>query len=315
MNIPPTSAPGLDLASNFDSDWQQAQARVQAATSSGLSDEDAQKLYLAPIQAKWSIIQDHPNAFTTKSNLDKINQEFEDAQVSAVKNLNRSESTDETVGSRISPLAQKWSIAAQFPQQPKDPTIAETTRSNANNPALLREEKDTQQRIDSGQPETQAISSILRTTEPFSRKWNPRYKAAAERESKAAEDAAKAAKEAAKAAKEAAVPELEPLIKQRNFYSNQLDTSTNLPPMLRTKIGNTISAIDASLTNDVSTPFSLGVKFQPPADDSTNQPAYNAPAAAQPPQPATPTSKSEFDSLPSGSLYVNPADGKVYRKK
>ncbi|MDE2101774.1 MAG: hypothetical protein KGL39_31295 [Patescibacteria group bacterium] len=49
----------------------------------------------------------------------------------------------------------------------------------------------------------------------------------------------------------------------------------------------------------------------------------NPPAAAPAAQPAsapqgqivTPQSQNEFDSLPSGALYVNPADGKTYRKK
>lgn len=30
--------------------------------------------------------------------------------------------------------------------------------------------------------------------------------------------------------------------------------------------------------------------------------------------PATPTTKAAFDTLPSGSLYVNPGDGKIYRE-
>lgn len=39
--------------------------------------------------------------------------------------------------------------------------------------------------------------------------------------------------------------------------------------------------------------------------------APGAPAAA----PARPASKADFDALPSGATYVNPADGKVYQKK
>lgn len=37
--------------------------------------------------------------------------------------------------------------------------------------------------------------------------------------------------------------------------------------------------------------------------------------APTPSGPAMPSSQSDFDALPSGSLYINPADGKTYRKK
>lgn len=43
---------------------------------------------------------------------------------------------------------------------------------------------------------------------------------------------------------------------------------------------------------------------------STQSPA--TPAASK---PSTPSSQADFDALPSGSLYVNPSDGKTYRKK
>ena len=302
----PTPVPGQDLSSDFDADWKQAQQRVQAATSSGLSQQDAEKLYLAPVTTKWNIIQSNPSAFTTKSNLDKINSDFETAQESAVKNLSRSDSTEKTVSDQLSPLAQKWSIASQFPTEPKIPTTeTQINASNAKNPALTREEDEALSQIEKGQPESQAILNhpILLKVQPFASRWNPRLNAAIARD----------AREKDKTSEASSPEKLEPTLKFRNWLSNQIDTNTNLPPTMKSVLGSKISDIDASLTNGVQSPFSAKPQFQPPADESTNQPAQ--PQAAQPPQPPTPTSKAEFDSIPSGALYVNPADGNTYRKK
>lgn len=87
--------------------------------------------------------------------------------------------------------------------------------------------------------------------------------------------------------------------------------------------GTGTSAADA-LTQPQAVPFVIGSPsanyglFQPSAADALNGAAGTTPApAAAPAASATvsPTTKEEFDALPSGSLYVNPADGLTYRKK
>lgn len=77
---------------------------------------------------------------------------------------------------------------------------------------------------------------------------------------------------------------------------------------------------DAALT---AKPLPSNVKIIPaPGTDPGVVAAMQAAAAAghnAPAQtgdaPVTPTTQAEFDALPSGTLFVNPADGKTYRKK
>lgn len=52
----------------------------------------------------------------------------------------------------------------------------------------------------------------------------------------------------------------------------------------------------------------------PAQPTSLAPPARPAPAAAPSGQVARPTTQAEFDAVPPGGLYVNPADGKTYRK-
>jgi hypothetical protein len=117
-----------DLSTQFDTDWQKAQERYQTGLNSGFSEADAEQLYLAPIRAKWKIIQASPETFQKKGNMAKINSDFEDAGVSAVKNLTRDQpakpkpgkrpvkgavpedSTGKTVSDHFMPLMQKWAM-------------------------------------------------------------------------------------------------------------------------------------------------------------------------------------------------------------
>jgi hypothetical protein len=120
-----------DLSTQFDADWQKAQERYQAGVSGGYTEADADQLYLAPIRAKWKIIQASPETFQRKGNMAKINSDFEDAGVSAMKNLTRDkptkpmpvkrpvrgaapavpeDSTGKTVADHFGPLVQKWAM-------------------------------------------------------------------------------------------------------------------------------------------------------------------------------------------------------------
>src|ERR1035437_7315112 len=89
-----------DLSTEFDADWQKAQERYQAGVNGGYSEADAGQLYLAPSRAKWKNIQASPETFQKKGNMAKINSDFEDAGVSAMKNLTRDQPAKPTPGKR-----------------------------------------------------------------------------------------------------------------------------------------------------------------------------------------------------------------------
>lgn len=56
-------------------------------------------------------------------------------------------------------------------------------------------------------------------------------------------------------------------------------------------------------------------KYRAKARTTQAAPAPTATTPANPGEPARVTSQAEFDALPSGALFINPADGKVLRKK
>jgi len=74
-----------DLTSQSDADWQLAQKRYNDALNAGYDEKTAASLYLAPVDAKWKIIQSNPDAFDNADSLNAINSDFNDAQSSAVK--------------------------------------------------------------------------------------------------------------------------------------------------------------------------------------------------------------------------------------
>ena len=288
--------PGQDLAAEFDADWQKAMQRYNTGVNAGYTEADADTLYLAPVREKWKLIQSSPSTFTDKSKLDKINSDFEAAQESAVKNLNRSESTEETVGSRIGPLAQKWSIAASFPTSPKVPTTpSQTAAWFAHNPAMQAEEKETLSQIASGVPESEAILAhpTLLQNAPYGARWNPRLTASIGRDQRAA-------------AKADAAPDVTKLARSRRFFTNELTTNPDLPPDVKQEYEDQISQIDSMMS-----PFSRGVRFTSPTDSSPAEAPQSPGSRQEFPLIGT---KDEYDSLASGALYYD-ASGNLRRKR
>jgi hypothetical protein len=346
--------PGQDLAEDFDADWQKAQKRFQdysnqaytteqnnfiasvgeqvrrhrgsSAEVAAALDEAKQKveseksqeadaLYLSPIREKWKIIQSAPDTFADKSKRNKINEDFENAQESAVKNLTRDEPTEQTVMSRVAPLAQKWMIAAQFPTTPKIPTTpSQVAAWYAKNPAMQSEEKETLKQVGQGVPETEAILAhpTLLQNAPFAARWNPRLTTAVNRDQRAN-------------AKSVQPPNIESLANKRNSLFNRtytIDPSTS-QPVERTNIPkSTLDAYKGEIENIdfILTPFNKGVKLSPPPDAATQTEAD--PSAA--PQPAARTNprnefpvigtESEYNALKPGEKYYD-AQGNLRRKK
>jgi hypothetical protein len=99
-----------DLQSQSAADWLQAQTRFQNGLNLGLSEQDSAALYLAPIQAKWKIINSAPDEFSDGDKLGKINSDFEDAQISAVKAL-----TGGSIPISIDATEGKWKALPRSP--------------------------------------------------------------------------------------------------------------------------------------------------------------------------------------------------------
>lgn len=315
--------PGQDLTADFDADWQKAQQRYQNYYNQAYTTEqnnfikaigenvrrkggsdsevaaalaeakqqvesdknkEADSLYLAPIRQKWKIIQSAPETFSSKSKREQIGQDFESAQESAVKNLSRDESVESSVASRIAPLSQKWSLAAEFPSDAMVPrTPAQVTAWFARNPAMQSEEKEALTQIGQGMPETDVIMAhpTLLQNAPYSSRWNPRMTSAIGREQRAEEKATAAAKKPVDITK---------LAHQRQFLSDQLKYGPDLPDEIKSSYTDEISNLD-----NVISPFRNGgnVRFSPPADESPDAGAVQepvpeataAPAAAGASQP------------------------------
>ena len=121
-----------DLSTQFDSDWQKAQKRYQEyinvaytkdetdfiakskdkamakAAIEAKTAAEADQLYLAPVHAKWKVIQSAPQFFQDKSNLGRINSDFEDAAASSSRAaFDRSPDGASPAGD-LGPLVQKW---------------------------------------------------------------------------------------------------------------------------------------------------------------------------------------------------------------
>lgn len=119
----PTSAKvpsAIDFAGLENEDRQKAQARYQQGLTSGYDEETAAALYLMPIDAKWKIIKSNPTEFQDQSKLNKINDDFEGATASAVRNLDRNTPAAQAILSRVAPVASSWSSVGVKPALPAD---------------------------------------------------------------------------------------------------------------------------------------------------------------------------------------------------
>src|ERR1035437_1008973 len=121
-----------DLSTQFDADWQKAQKRYQEyinvaytkdetdfiakskdkamakAAIEAKTAAEADQLYLAPVHAKWKVIQSAPQFFQDKSNLGRINSDFEDATQAASKSAFDRSSDGASPAGDLGPLVQKW---------------------------------------------------------------------------------------------------------------------------------------------------------------------------------------------------------------
>lgn len=84
--------------------------------------------------------------------------------------------------------------------------------------------------------------------------------------------------------------------------------------------GPTVAAKDKAATDRLNTQTNIlkngGVYVAPPPEPATTPPATTPPATAAPQDnTAKPQTQADFDAMPSGTLYVNPADDQTYKKK
>jgi hypothetical protein len=121
-----------DLSTQFDADWQKAQKRYQdyvnvaytkdeaafiakskdkAAAKAAIEAKtaaEADQLYLAPVHAKWKVIQASPETFQRKGNMEKITSDFEAATEKAQKSAFDRSSDGAAASGDLGPLVQKW---------------------------------------------------------------------------------------------------------------------------------------------------------------------------------------------------------------
>jgi hypothetical protein len=310
--------PNPQLADQFEQDWKQAQSRYQAGLDAGLDEKDAAQTYLMPVQQKWQIVQSSPTLQTDPQKLNQFNKEFETANDTFLKNYSdySSDGGQAAAQGTILPTLQKWSIEGALPE--KRPLIPHTPEQiNSwfqNNPAMQSEETDALSQIQSGTPETQAIlaNPMLLKAPTFAPRWTARFLDAVQQE------------------KEAAIPPSPvALARERNVFSDAegklYDAHNNLIPGnegLKSYYDEQLAKLDAQATNSVPAAASPPVapapdinQYNPAPDRFSIQPSPADSGLPDVNALSTPKSQQDFDALPRGALYVNPADGRTYRKK
>lgn len=128
LKIQSPNAPTIESA--FQKEWEQAQNDYNSAIRVGYSADDANRLYLQPVQQKWQIAASSPGIISDKKRFAEFNQEFDDARNQFISNY-QSYSRDggewaATQPGSIVPTMQKWSVQSKLPiPQQADPFLSE----------------------------------------------------------------------------------------------------------------------------------------------------------------------------------------------
>lgn len=295
-------SPNADtLDNNFQKDWSAANDDYRAAIKAGFSSDDAKRLYLDPVQAKWQIVASSPSLQSDKKRFNQFDSEFQDAYDQNIQNYNaysRDNPTPETTADSvkildvknqpetsdgsakqvpsgtwaatqsgsIEPFFQKWSAGARLPVPTQaDPLLAEKEGALSE----AREGFDPQD-ILQGHP--QVIFSDPSFLGRFNTATSEGYKARQ--------------KETAAQTKKSASPDLLKLGNRRAAFQ-RLETqgsgtpgtvNTNLPPILKALYDAQIGALNEQLTNGAP------AETPAPAMDMVNPPVRFQPSAGAQPQ-------------------------------
>lgn len=119
----PVQDPNLNLTNQFEQDWNLAQQRYRAGVNSGLSDEDAQSLYVNPIRAKWQIVASSPSlqGAGASSRIAALGNDVENSQEQAARDFTQSSASGNDFLNPLSQNAQKWTIESGLPTGARRP--------------------------------------------------------------------------------------------------------------------------------------------------------------------------------------------------
>lgn len=284
------------LESNFQDEWSQAQDDYSSAIRAGYSADDANRLYLEPVQQKWQIAASSPGILSDKKRFNQFNDDFNAAHDQFVKNY-QSYSRDggewaATQPGSIAPTLQKWSVESKLPVPPQvDPLLAEKE-------GALQEAREgfNPQDILHGHP--QAIFGDPVFMQRFNTAAGEGYKARQ--------------KEEKTAAKSAAVPDVLKIGNRRAAFERLLtqgsgtpgQVNTNLPPTLKALYDSQIGSLDQQLTNPP--PASIQV----PGIDLNNPPVrfQPSPGASSPNSTVVPKAAIDY-------LKANPQTKQLFEQK
>lgn len=177
----------MDEATQYLNEWQQAQDRYRAGVNAGYSDEDAQQMYLAPVQAKWDILKAVPPALKAKAATD-----LDTAHISFLKGIQAGYQPGQAADLYLKPVLQEWQGAASLPQRQLPKTTEQKAEWYAQNPAMQQEEMEAQDQISSGMPVRQALEGhpMLLKAPGFAQLYRPMYESAVRRDESAQSRAA-----------------------------------------------------------------------------------------------------------------------------
>jgi len=115
--LKPTSPIAPELSDSFNIDWEQANSQYQDALNHGVSDTDAQQLYLQPTIEKWKIINSSPSLLQNKNKLTEFTRDFEDS-ANQFRDFYKAYSRDggQSAWARtLKPTLQKWDVEGSLP--------------------------------------------------------------------------------------------------------------------------------------------------------------------------------------------------------
>ena len=124
------SSNAANLEDQFQKEWSQAQDDYAGAIKSGYTADDANRLYLEPVQQKWQIATSSPGIIADKKRFAQFNDDFNNAHDQYIQDY-QSYSRDggqwaATQPGSIVPTLQKWSAESKIPVPVQsDPLLAE----------------------------------------------------------------------------------------------------------------------------------------------------------------------------------------------
>lgn len=119
-NTPAAPQAPTDEASQFMAEWNQAQQRYRAGVAAGYSPNDAENLYLTPVENKWDILKKVPAPLRPQAST-----ELDAAQVLFLKGVNAGYKPADSEKLYLNPAEQKWVASSSVRTPPvADPLLA-----------------------------------------------------------------------------------------------------------------------------------------------------------------------------------------------